>query len=444
MSGLLSMTGFPTVAAPADEQVAPSSLARFGEALQPGVMGPRLATLTGAATTACHVLDAKFEPGIRAIVLYELAGSMLRGDLLPTSEPAASDSHTSVVPPGLCLHLFPADPQLPALPRVVDPAHLGPALSRELGLHGGARTGPRTARCRITVLRYRPGKRATVLVAYAGGGRYIAKAYHDPAKGAAVAQESVALVAACTATSALRLAPTLAHLSDLAVVVQGPVAGTPLDVLLGGPHGPARAAHAAVRRTARALAEFHEATAVGIARQRSVDGELRRFGERAARIGTVAPQLGAFLAELGDRLVATQACLPASRLGHVHGDCKPSQFLFTDQYVCLMDLDHVGLSDQAGDVGTFLASLRHLAVRRTLKGARGDAVGELGELSRLFLEAYEETRGADSQRPRARWHEAVALERKALRAFARAPASPLAGALAAQAHRCLDELVEET
>jgi hypothetical protein len=50
--------------------------------------------------------------------------------------------------------------------------------------------------------------------------------------------------------------------------------------------------------------------------------------------------------------------------------------------------------------------------------------------------------GDASRRSRIRWHEAVALERKALRSFARAPRSPVAAALIHEADRCLDRLTE--
>lgn len=423
-------------------QGAPGSLDRFSEALQAGVMGPRLAAVTGAPISACHVLDGKFEPGVRAILLYELGGRLLRGDLLARPAQTAPEGNIGVVPPGVRLHLFPADPELPALPGVVDPARLGPAVSRALHRPGVTRGRVRAPRCRITVLRYRPGKRATVLVEFAEGGRYVAKAYHDPAKAAVVAQDSVALTLACTSAPQVRVAPTLAHVPDLAVVVQARVTGVPLQVLLDGPRGPVRAARAAVRRTGRALAEFH-APSVALSRQRPTDRELRRFGERAGRIRSVAPRMGASLAELADRLVDTQGRLPDVRLGHVHGDCKPSQFMLSGPHVHLLDLDHVGVADQAGDVGSFLASLRQLAVRHRLAASRRDCSEELAELRRLFLEAYQEVLGSGAE-PRARWQEAVALERKALRAFARAPGSPLAGALTLEAHRCLDELEEET
>ncbi len=177
-------------------------------------------------------------------------------------------------------------------------------------------------------------------------------------------------------------------------------------------------------------------------RQRSVERELHRFGARAARIGSVDPELGAETGQLADRLLTLHAELPAAGMGVVHGDCKPSQFLLAGQHVYLMDLDHLGISDQAADVGTFLASLRQLTVRGSVTGRNTDTSGAVAELAELFLETYLETRGDDRVRTRIRWQEGVALERKALRAFARAPRSPLASALVKEANRCLDRLTE--
>ena len=105
-----------------------------------------------------------------------------------------------------------------------------------------------------------------------------------------------------------------------------------------------------------------------------------------------------------------------------------------------MDLDHLGISDQAADVGTFLASLRQLAVRDSVTGRTADTSGVITELSELFLEHYLQARGDDRLRARIRWQEGAALERKALRAFARAPLSPLPNALVREANRCLDRL----
>jgi hypothetical protein len=122
----------------------------------------------------------------------------------------------------------------------------------------------------------------------------------------------------------------------------------------------------------------------------------------------------------------------------VHGDCKPSQFLLDGAGVFVLDLDHVGEADQTGDVGTFVASLRQLALQRSPGGEARQASGLLA-LGDAFVDDYLRVVDEDVL-ARIRWHEAVALERKALRAFARAPRSPLALGLIREADRCLDVL----
>jgi hypothetical protein len=64
----------------------------------------------------------------------------------------------------------------------------------------------------------------------------------------------------------------------------------------------------------------------------------------------------------------------------------------------------------------------------------------LGVLRSAFLASYLQAREDDSMLARIAWQEAVALERKALRAWARAPASPLAHGLVREAEACLDTL----
>jgi len=386
---------------------------RFLEALQPWRMRPELAAATGSRSTSCHVLDAKYEPGVRAVILYSLGDQLVRGDLLP-------------MPEGVRMSPFPHDPDLPTLPLLMDPSTVGTLAGR-------------FGRTRIDLLRYRPGKRATVRVT-SGDTSVVAKAYHDRTKAAAVAEESVALADAAKGAATLRFAPTAAHLDDLGWVVQHPVHGTPLDALVGNTRLCPSEAADAVRLAARALAELH-ATRPALHRVRSVDKELHRFGLRAGRIATVDPQVGAQADQLATRLIAAQRHLPAASIGPVHGDCKPSQFLLAPQAVHLLDLDHCGMSDQAADVGTFMATLRQYAVRHALAGRPTALTDRLPGLAEEFLMAYLDAAGA-STRARIRWHEAVALERKALRSFARAPRSPVAAALINEADRCLDRLVE--
>lgn len=411
-----------------------TELDRFLEALHPGRMGPRLQHALGAGPATCHVLDAKYEPGLRSILLYEHAGRLVRGDLVAGDD---GDASSDLVAPGVRLSRFPHDPEMPTLPQVMDAARFGPALAEALGCAYPS-SG---ARGRLSLLRYRPGKRVTVLARLPGAaGRYVAKVYHDPAKAAAVAAEAADLAAVISGDRGnLCIAPTAAYLPDLSVVVQHEVAGTPLDALLNTPR--ATAARDAVAAAGRALAALHDAEPCS-GRERSVEKELRRFVSRAERIASVDPRSGAVLGRVTGLLLTAHHDLPAARTGPVHGDCKPSQFLCEGERIYVMDHDHAGVSDQAADVGTFLASLCQLRVRRSTGTSATPRVDGLETLAARFLGAYLAARSDGPHPARIRWQEAVALQRKALRAFARAPRSPLVAALAGEADRCLDTMWE--
>ncbi|GAA2759422.1 phosphotransferase [Actinopolymorpha rutila] len=435
-------------AGPADRLSSES--ARFAEALQPRVMGPRLAAALGGSggrsARACHVLDAKYEPGHRALVLYQYGEHLVRGDLLGEDllgGDGAANGGGPLVAPGVRLSVFPHDPDLPWLRQVLDPAILARRMRDTLG----DRAGTRVSRCRVRLLRYRPGKRATLWLEFAPGDpSYVVKVYHDPDKASAVVRESRALAAAPSPAGVLELAPVVAHLPDLATVVQAAVSGVPLERQWAGRRvRSAAAAVAAVRQAAQALAELHAYPVIST-RERPVERELRRFGLRAGRIATVDESLGTTLAGLAERLDQMRAAVcrtDADDNSLVHGDCKPSQFLLDGHRVAMLDLDHCGVAHPAGDLGTFLASLTQQAVRCGLAGGEPADADLLAVLGEEFLTAYFRARGGWDDPTaclQARWYEAVALERKALRAFARAPRSPLPGALAAHAHRCLDKL----
>jgi hypothetical protein len=395
-------------------------------ALSPRRMAPALRRAAGAPeTAACHVLDAKWQGPDRATVLYAV------GDRLVSLH--RDGARTS-------LACFPDDPALPTLARVLDPAVAAGLLRAASGPGGGA---PASRRCRVELLRYRPGKRATVLLrprpSGASGpsaGDVVAKVYDDAGKAAAVAAEASALAGAVPPGAGLALAPARGSVPALSVVLQGRVAGHVLDDVLGGPW---EAAADGVERAARALAVLHGLPAV-TSRRRPVDRELDRFAARAATARAVAPDAAAALGRLADRLVATGELLPPGTVGVVHGDCKPSQFLCRPGDVVLLDLDHCGLADPAGDVGTFLASLRQRAEREATSRHR-HRIGRarLDALAGRFRSVYHSCHGR-AVPERILWYEAVALERKALRALARAPRSPLPALLARAAHERLDEL----
>jgi hypothetical protein len=423
--------GLPDTAPPTDR------LSRVAEMLDGHVMGSRVRAALGApGRGGCAVLDAKYEPGIRGTVLYRTGPLLVRGDLVDDPE-YGGDAHRPVVDPGVRLCRFPDDPDLPGLAAAADPERLRTALTGVLS------DGGPTRRCRVELVRYRPGKRATLAVEVRGsadrgasGRRLVVKSYHDGRKAAAVAAEAVLLDATVDPAAPLRFAPVRGHVPELSLVVQEHVAGVRVDQLMLRPDG--RAADA-VRRAAVALAALHRQPVVS-GRARSVDAELVRFGARSSRVAEVDGVAGRALGSLAARLLAEADAVPRGVVGLVHGDCKPSQFLVRGEEVVLLDLDSCGAADPAVDVGTFLATLRQQAVRRAL--GRRAAAGPSG-LADVFLEEYLRSAGEHPDgglRRRIAWYEAVALERKALRCFARAPRSPLTRALVDEGHACLDRL----
>jgi len=186
-------------------------------------------------------------------------------------------------------------------------------------------------------------------------------------------------------------------------------------------------------------------------RVRSVAAELARFQRRSEAIRAVDPSAGRIVDELARALPAWLPHLPVwgEEESLVHGDCKPSQFFVTPDAagaptIALLDFDHCGVADPAADVGNFLASLRQVALRQRLKlrdpvaAAQGHLLAALeGEFHRAYLDARTCHPGFAQ---RAVWYLAVALLRKALRAYARSPRSPLPAGLVQEAWRCLATL----
>jgi aminoglycoside phosphotransferase (APT) family kinase protein len=127
----------------------------------------------------------------------------------------------------------------------------------------------------------------------------------------------------------------------------------------------------------------------------------------------------------------------------VHGDCKPSQFLIKNQQVALLDFDHCGMADPAVDVGTFLATLQQMQVKKIIKnrGRPTHSITWMPNVKQQFLEAYFQSSGSPSGLlERAAWYEAVGMLRKAIRAFERSPFSPLPAALLGEAWKGLEKL----
>jgi aminoglycoside phosphotransferase (APT) family kinase protein len=272
------------------------------------------------------------------------------------------------------------------------------------------------------------------------------KIYHNLEKAEHVYQQMLSLSNSTPAKdSHISFATASAFLPDLAMVLQDPVEGVPLDSLISCETEACDSrGFAGTLAAASALAALH-ASGLAAGKPRSINSELARFKKRGARIGQVNPELGNNIVKLADALSAWLDTLDqwGATTCLVHGDCKPAQFLIRDQQVALLDFDHCGMADPAVDVGTFLATLQQMKVKQTVKNRRKPArcTGWLPGLKQQFLESYCSVSGDPSAFwQRAAWYEAVGLLRKAIRGFERSPFSPLPGALMAEAWKGLETL----
>jgi aminoglycoside phosphotransferase len=319
------------------------------------------------------------------------------------------------------------DPALPGLRALVDPATRHATLAVALG--------DVTDRLDVSIVRYRAGRRATVRVELGGGSgdarTVYAKVFHDRIKAAAAATSLVHVVSQLDEWIPLRLPDLAGHHEGLGIVVLNAIDGEPLELPppLGSAEHPHAQAAEVFGRLGEALAALH-ALDVGPLPLRSSTSDLAKARTRAERVsdGRVAAMLRSLLADLADRGVTDPL-----RLVPVHGDCKPSQVLL-GPVITLLDPDHLGAGDAAGDVAQMHVSLLQEAIRR-----EGAEPGPAAAFADVLIDAFDDgyrrrnRRADDTLAQRVRWFEQLLLVRKALRADARAPGSPLAGALAARA-----------
>jgi aminoglycoside phosphotransferase (APT) family kinase protein len=281
-------------------------------------------------------------------------------------------------------------------------------------------------RCDVKVLRFRPARRCTLrlnvwLRENESGAIYkrvlYGKIYHDLEKAGHVYQQMLSLSSSVSAKNGhISFATASAFLPDLAMVLQDPMEGIPLDSMIScETETVSSSAVVGTAAAASALAALHT-SGMTAGKPRSINAELARFKKRGARIGQVNPELGDNIIKLADALSAWLDTLGqwGATTCLIHGDCKPAQFLIQNGQAALLDFDHCGMADPAVDVGTYLATLQQMKVKQTMKN-RGRPVpctDWLPSLKRQFLEAYWSASGAPSGLWHlAEWYECVALLR---------------------------------
>lgn len=419
---------------------------------------------------ACHVLDAKYEPGKRCSILYEVGDQLLIGELTWPTEPAHSSTKSAAVEPITALstlQLYPVeeDPGLPTLATVTDGSAMAHIFNKHLPSCVDGQE--KVVRCKATLLRYRLGKRCTLryelYMRRQATGMFtkrtlFGKLYHSAEKAAAVYAE-MHLLTAQNSSRQLTMATAVAYIPELPMVLQSPVADSePLELLLQQPPSGSKTRLEMVidgiRGAAIALAGVHE-SGVQTERTRPVDAELDKLARRMIRALTAGVDDAASGVATQDTIAILYELLQALQQGRikltawgeectvVHGDCKPSQFFcLSDTSTAILDFDHCGMADPAADVGNFLATLRQMEIKKRVKtqdSAHVDVWQQwLNTLEEAFLESYMASRSCPPAfRNRVRWYQAMALLRKAWRSYGRSTRSPLPALLATAAQQLL-------
>lgn len=334
-----------------------------------------------------------------------------------------------------CLvELFPADFEMPGLAPATDPGQVAPFIAGR----GGDWSAADARSLRVEVLRYVPHRRCVLQyeIATAGGPRrLIGKVYAEAGRAAEVGRKLEALRDQL-AGIAPAPAPIGVH-EDWNLALMEWVPGDSMKRLLRGAPS-LEDARDAVSRAAKALAALHTVRLAG-GEVRSLRDEVRHVRKRGARIGLVAPALGARIEALLERLEPLACDLTWEAPSFIHDGFKPAQVLLDGGAVRIIDYDGSGPGDPALDVGKFMAQLRKEAVL----GQRED----FRSLQASFLEQYVSCNSAAGVAERARVAECVALAQIAVQRFrsnpleyARGGDASLPAVLLREADACLARL----
>lgn len=325
------------------------------------------------------------------------------------------------------------DPALPGLRPLLDPDLRSGLLAELLGWPMDV-----SSHTEARIVRYRAGRRATVRIEPRNvdpsrklpvpHSTVFAKVFHDLGKAESTATSLSKLMPQLTAESLTRLPALVAHHHTLGIVVLHEMIGQPLELPtpLGAGNDSVVETIKSFSRVGAALAELHSLDPSHLPpRPTAVD-----FAKAETRVEFVTDErTRTRLHDLLTHLAETGPADPPY-LVPVHGDCKPSQVLLGTT-ISFLDPDHLGAGDPAADVAQMHVSLFQEAVRRD--GAIG---GAATDTARHLIESFDTAYWQAQRQPdptlreRVHWLERLTMVRKAFRADARHPGSPLAAALA--------------
>jgi hypothetical protein len=362
---------------------------------------PRLRAKAGSGWTASYRLTLVDSAGAPRIVA-------LSGEYAPaTAMMEATRTRGSIGTPtwevevprlGLSLRTRSEDKGLPALDDLTDPERARALLEESLQ---DPWPGIRIASCQPEVMRYKPGSRCTVRyrLGYEPGREgpsvVVAKTYRGE-KGANAFRGMSALDRAGIPASTVALAPALAYLPELKVLVQGAVSEEATLKQLAHRAGESGAPDAfaalapEVAKAATGLAALHKS---GV-----THGDLVTWDEEAADVADVARRVAELAPEtagaVDDYLGALRQLAvehPADQVGPAHRSFRPAQVLLAGGGISFIDFDGLCTAEPAIDVALFRAALRDATLHLAPDDAEAlrQRLEAMGDICDQFLRAYE-------------------------------------------------------
>jgi hypothetical protein len=318
------------------------------------------------------------------------------------------------------LQTQPADPALPALPLLTDPAQARALLENGIRDCSPAYADISIESCSIKHLRYKPGSRATVVYDLTYAPEHATRAWppivvaktYSGSKGQNAYDGMAALWASPLSQGDLvTLAEPLAYLPDLKVLVQGPIyeEQTLEDMLkaaVGDGSAPALAElDSYMQKTAAGLAALHYS---GVAYGETItwEDELAEVREVIARLAGMIPALADAAEPLLQHLEALAVDIPPDPALPAHRAFRPAQVLIHQGRIGFIDFDGFGQSEPALDLSRFLRKTRALGLDAAKADpnspAGAERLAQMEAISEAFLHAYE-ARGPVSRQRIALW-----------------------------------------
>ena len=353
--------------------------------------------------------------------------SLLAGRLVPPgfAEPSIAEPDASfdspnwhVYLPALRLELQhqPADPALPALPLLTDPAQARDLLENGVRACSANYADISIAGVTIRHLRYKPGSRATVVydVEYAPEHAnrgwppiMVAKTYSG-SKGKNAYEGMAALWnSGLSKGDIVTLAEPLAYLPEHKVLVQGPIYEdqTLEDMLKSAVAANTPAALGELERfmnkTADGLAALHTS---GVLYGETItwEDELAEVREVIARLAGMVPELSDAAEPLLQHLETVVAAAPPDPILPAHRAFRPAQVLLFNDTIGFIDFDGFGQSEPALDLSRYTRKTRALGMDaakvnpNSPEGATRQQ--QMEAICENFLQRYESHTPASRQR----------------------------------------------